>query len=606
MTIPARVGAPGDPPFTRLRGSPRRGGGRPTEPAGRALSRGPRLGSVAILALLAACGGDGAPGVAEVDDPFCRSVLPKVQAYLDSTIVLQGNDGRAPEKGTVVVGGLGEIPEGMNAFATSDYVASQHQQFVNLMTLVAQDEALELRPYLASSWELAPDGRSVTFRLRDDVTWHDGTPTTARDVAFTYRRITDPATGFPNASFWDGYVPGDEGVEVLDDHTVRIHMRPHPEPLDPWRTVAILPEHLLGDVEPERLPGHPFGSRCPVGNGPFVFLEHREQDRWVFAANPGFPRDLGGPPGVSRYVYRVVPDANTLLLELLSGGVDVLISLEPDQAGRVREAPDARVLAYPFRNVTFVAWNARRPPLDDVRVRRAFTSALDREAMVTALLEGYGVVAHGTVPPWHPAYDDSAAVVVHDPAAAGRLLDSAGWRDRDGDGMREDREGRPLRLALTVNQGNRRLARAAVVIQERLRGLGVDVSVRTLEWSSMVARITDAENRDFDAAILSWVTEFKLDDTDLFASARIDGPFAFSGTADPELDRLLDSLRLPLDAPTSRRLWSRYQAELARVQPFTFLYFPDRLDAVRDRVRNVVMDVRGEWVNLREWTVDPG
>jgi len=554
---------------------------------------------------MSGCGEGGAPGVVQVDDPFCRSVLPRVQAYLDSTIVRQTEIDSAQYKGTVVVGGLGEIPEGMNAFATSDYVASQHQQFVNLMTLVAQDTELELRPYLARSWELAPDGRSVTFHLRDDVFWHDGTPTTARDVAFTYRRITDPATGFPNAAFWDGYVTGDEGVEVLDDHTVRIRMRPHPEPLDPWRSVAILPEHLLGEVEPDRLRAHPFGSRCPVGNGPFVFLEHREQDQWVFAANPGFPEALGGPPALSRYVYRVVPDANTLLLELLSGGVDVLISLEPDQAAQVQDAPDVRLLAYPFRNVTFVAWNARRPPLDDVRVRRALTQALDREAMVGALLDGYGVVAHGTVPPWHPVHDDSAAVLAHDPATAAGLLDSAGWWDRDGDGTREDAQGRPLRVALTVNQGNRRLARAAVIIQDRLRALGVEVSVETREWSSMVSRITDPETRDFDAAILSWVTEFKLDDTDLFASDRIDGPFAFSGTVDPVLDRLLDSLRVTVDPTASRRLWSRYQTELARVQPYTFLYFPDRLDAVRDRVRNVVMDVRGEWVNLREWAVDP-
>jgi peptide/nickel transport system substrate-binding protein len=560
---------------------------------------------VVALTLLAGCGEGGAPGVVQVDDPFCRSVLPRVQVYMDSTNLQHRADGDAQDWGTVVVGGLGEIPEGMNAFATSDYVANQHQQFVNLMTLVAFDEELELRPSLARSWELAPDGRSVTFHLRDDVVWHDGTPTTARDVAFTYRRITDPATGFPNAAFWDGYVTGDEGVEVLDEHTVRIHMRPHPEPLDPWRSVAILPEHLLGDVAPETLRGHPYGSRCPVGNGPFVFLDHREQDRWVFASNPGFPAALGGPPAISRYVYRVVPDANTLLLELLSGGVDVFISLEPDQAPRVEEAPDARLLAYPFRNVTFVAWNARRPPMDDVRVRRAFTLALDREAMVDALLEGYGAVAHGTVPPWHPVHDDSAAVLEHDPAAAGRLLDSAGWRDRDGDGIREDDEGRPLRLALTVNQGNRRLARTAAVIQDRLRAVGADVSVETLEWSAMVARITDSENRDFDAAILSWVTEFKLDDTDLFASDRIDGPFAFSGTSDPGLDDLLDSLRTTVDPAAARRLWSRYQAELARVQPYTFLYFPDRLDAVRDRVRNVVMDVRGEWVNVRAWEVDP-
>src|SRR5690606_8553837 len=167
--------------------------------------------------------------------------------------------------------------------------ARQHQEFVNLMPLVNYSAELEVQPYLAESWEVSEDGTELTFHIRQDVYWHDGEQTDAHDVAFTYRTVTNPETAFPNAAFWTHYVKGPEGVEVVDDFTVRISLEPHAEFLDPWTTLGILPEHLLGDVPPSQLRQHPFGTQCPVGNGPFVFVSHTQQDRWVFEANPGYP-----------------------------------------------------------------------------------------------------------------------------------------------------------------------------------------------------------------------------------------------------------------------------------------------------------------------------
>ena len=226
-----------------------------------------------------------------------------------------------------MVGGAGELVGGMNALVSGLYESRQHQIFLNLMTLVQYDADLELRPYLAESWELSEDGRTVTFRIRDDVRWHDGEPTDAQDVVFTFLRATDPATGFPNAAYWRYYEQGEPGVEVLDSLTVRFHMRPHAQPLSPWASLAILPEHLLGDVPPEELHRHPFGTACPVGNGPFVFEEHRQDESWSFTANPRFPEELGGRPYVDRYVLRIIPEQTTLLTELLTGGIDVYVRL---------------------------------------------------------------------------------------------------------------------------------------------------------------------------------------------------------------------------------------------------------------------------------------
>jgi peptide/nickel transport system substrate-binding protein len=382
--------------------------------------------AVAGPLLLAACGGS--EQALTDQDPFCGPALQAVERFMSSqrTSAEVREDPRYG--GTVVVGGIADAVGGMNSAAASDFIAAQHQQFVSLMTLVDYDPDGNPRPYLAESWDVAPDFSSVTFQLRPDVFWHDGEPTDAEDVAFTFRTVTNPATGFPNASYWDGYVAGDEGVEVLDTHTVRFRMRPHAQFLDPFRSLGILPEHLLGDVPAEEIGEHPFGTRCPVGNGPFVFVSHAPLDRWVFEANPAFPAGLGGRPFVDRYVYRIIPEQTTLLAELIRGDIDVYLQPPPGQAERIREADGANLRAYPSRSVVFVAWNSRRETLADRRVRSALTMATDRIAIVEGLLDGFGSVAHTGVPPFHFGYSDEIPGPLHDPAAARRLLTTPGGR----------------------------------------------------------------------------------------------------------------------------------------------------------------------------------
>jgi peptide/nickel transport system substrate-binding protein len=482
----------------------------------------------------------------------------------------------------------------MNAAITSDYLSLQYQQFVNLMTLVRYDAELAPQPYLARSWDVNEDTTRLTFHLREDVYWHDGERTDAHDVAFTYALVTDPETPFPNPSFFDFYGKGGDDVQVLDDFTVSVTLQPHAEFMDPWRALAILPEHLLGDVAAGDIAAHPFGSRCPVGNGPFVFLEHRPQDRWVFEANPAFPEELGGRPFLDRLVHRVIPEQATLLAELLTGGLDLYIDVPTDQAVQVAEA-GAVLDRFASRQLEYVAWNGRRSPFSDVRVRRALTLAIDRRELVESTLGGYGRIAHSTVPP----------DVVFDPEGARRLLDEAGWQDRDGDGVRENPEGERLSFTLTYNTGNQRRQDIAEIMQAQLGTVGVAVRTESVEPASLAARLFDPDVRDYDAVIFGWITEFRMDDRDLLHTDRGTGPFALSGTSNTELDRLLDTLPLVVDRAEARPLWGEYQRIQDEEHPYTFLFFPERLTGVSRRMRGVDTDVRGEWASVRDWWIEP-
>ncbi len=534
--------------------------------------------------------------------PFCDEAMARVVAFMSRFEGQEPPSGR--HGGTVVVGAVSELANGMNGHVSRQLESSQLQWFVNLMTLVRYDPELNPTPYLAESWDVSGDGTELTFHLRDDVYWHDGELTDAYDVAYTFERATDPATGFPNDGWWTFVDTGPGAVEVIDSLTVRFRLTPHQDFMDAWTMLAIMPQHLLEDVPAAELLRHPYGTVCPVGNGPFIFAEHRQGASWTFQANPAFPEGLGGRPYVDRYVYRVLTDQTTLLTELLTENLDVYVAPTPDQAEAILDSEALELYRFPNRSYVFVGWNSRRPQLADKRVRMAITKGTNREEIVAALFDDYGVVSNGTVPPFHWAYDASlgAAAMAYDPDAARALLDEAGWTDRDGDGVRESAEG--VRLSFTIKFNPNQLRQAvAEIMQAQLAEIGVEAVPTVVEFATLIQQLTDADSRDFAGVVMGWSTDVRLDDTDLFHSDKAEGPYAWSGTQRPDIDGYLDRLPLILDRDTAKQMWKEYQELLVDEQPFTFVYQSDRLDGVNKRVRGMVMDIRGEWVNVRDWWI---
>jgi len=286
--------------------------------------------------------------------------------------------------------------------------------------LVKYDGDLNLVGDLAESWQVSPDGLTITFKLRRGVKWHDGAPFTAPDVLFTYQVMVDPKT--PTA-YGEDYKQVKK-AEVLDDYTFRVtYPQPFAPGLESWG-LAILPRHLLEGQDITKSPL----ARHPIGTGPFKFQEWRAGDKIVLSYNPDY---FEGRPYLNGYVYLVIPDLATMFLQLKAGNIDRM-GLTPLQYKRQTEYPKFQRLFNKYRYVsfsyTYLGYNLEDERFADRRVRQALTYAINKKEIVDEVLLGLGQEATGPYKPGTWFYNPNVPKFDYNPEKARALLAEAGWR----------------------------------------------------------------------------------------------------------------------------------------------------------------------------------
>jgi len=456
--------------------------------------------------------------------------------------------------GRTVLFASGADLQSINPLFTIHPLAKQVQRYVLLTTLARYDSSLTPQPYLARAWRWSDRGRTLTLALRGDVRWHDDRPTTARDVAWTLDAARDPVTGYPRR----GDLADLAAVRAADDSTVVLQFtRPPSRGVlpDVLTDLAILPAHLLDTIPRARLREAEWNRR-PVGNGPFRFVAHEPNRRWVFAANPDFPRALGGPPALDRLIIVIVDEPTTKLAALVSGELD-FAGINPAHAKFVRRRAGLAVTEYPLIMPYGFVCNTRRPPFDDQSVRLAAALAIDRQEIVDGYLFGFAAVADGPVPPGVPGYVPVPRLPVA-PDSARRLL---GGR-------------RPRFELLTVGSGEAALEQ---MLQARFAAVGFEVSIRQLELSAFLDRVYGSRH-DFTAAVMGVPGDVGL------------------GFLQPLGD--LTGIPVPADPAAAQRLF-------AERLPVVWLYHPRGVQGMNARVLGVRMDVRGELPTVASWRVEP-
>ena len=525
--------------------------------------------------------------------------LPSFTACADRSAAPDGAAAESPVRGgTLVIGGPTDLREANSLVANEKYT-QEVNRYLLYLPLLHYSARLDYEPALAASWELLGDTAAV-FHLRSDVRWGDGTPTRARDVVFTYQRAADPRTGYPNAEYFTAWT----GVREVDSLTVRVSYRPHHEPLAGVPFLPIMPAHLLDTIPPEGMARATFNHR-PVGNGPFRFVEYRANDRWVFEANPDYPVSLGGRPWLDRIVWRVIPDATAQTAELRTGNLDIALAVDAAQFKALDSLPEIRGIVKASRQYGLIGWNHRRPPLGDARVRLALSYAIDRAEILQVLRAGYGQLAVGPIGPYHWAFDSTIAPLPFSPDSARTLLAAAGIGDRNGDGRLELADGRPFTIELEFPGASTLNRDIAQLVDADLEELGVTLEQRSVDYNTLIQRVISPE-RDFDAFLTAFETDFRINLRDLFHSAAEQGPYQFAGYHNPRVDTLIDLTARALPRAEARPLYAELQRIMRAEQPWAFLYYAPELVLVSERARDLRMDVRGVLTGAAGWWLADG
>ncbi len=498
----------------------------------------------------------------------------------------------APEYGgRIITGSIGEASNLIYPLA-SDSASHEIADLLYIAPL-KYDKDLQIIPWAAENYEVLQEGRLLRFTLRKGMLWQDGKEVTAEDAEFTYKLMIDPKT--PTA-YAENFKVIKE-FKVIDRYTFEVaYERPYAPALTTWMS-GLLPKHVL---KGENLLSTRY-SRDPVGAGPYRLKEWIPGQRVTLVARDDY---FEGRPYLDEVVFRIIPDMSTMFLELKSGNLDWM-GLTPQQylfqtQGKQWEK-DYRKFKYLSFGYTYLGYNLSNPLFTDVRVRQALAHAINKQEIIKGVLLGLGVPTIGPYKPGTWMYNEKIVDYVYDPNKAKTLLAEAGWRDSNGDGLLE-KDKTTFSFTILTNQGNEMRVKAATIIQSRLKEIGIEVKIRTVEWAAFLKEFVD--KRQFDALILGWSISQDPDIYEVWHSSKaMPGGLNHVGYSNHELDALLDDGRHTLDQGRRKEIYDRVQEIFHRDQPYCFLFVPYALPIIQSRFQGIEPASSGlTWNFIRWWT----
>jgi len=445
--------------------------------------------------------------------------------------------------------------------------------------------------------DISPDGRTIVYHLRPHVVWSDGVPVTARDVLWTLHAIMDPNTPVPSR---EGYDLIDRAY-AKDAHTVVFHLRRAWAPAATtffsygFRPQFVLPAHVLRNELP--LAQAPFNAAPTVGDGPFTFVSWTRGESLEYRANPRYWR---GEPRVQRLDIRVIPDPQTNLVLLRSGGLDWNL-IAPVQQATLRNARDIRFAYVPTAVVAGLIFNLSHSPLDDVRVRRAIAMGIDRDGISRKITLGRYPVTNQLQPQFSWAYDPKVKQPEYDPAASDALLDAAGWR-RGSDGMRR-KNGKSLFLVYVQFPESMTGVRVATVVQAQLRRRGIAVEVKSVSNAQLFlpsARGGTLASGAFDMAYVPFTMGSDPDDSSVLAC---NAPSNYMRYCNAQVDALEKAALRSASIAQRKRLYGSIQRIVAHDVPILYLFNADYIYAYREQLRGFMPNAFLPTWNAAQWRI---
>ncbi|MGY4719881.1 ABC transporter substrate-binding protein [Naumannella cuiyingiana] len=454
--------------------------------------------------------------------------------------------------GAVLNAAIAGEPDQLDPHKTTSYFSFEVLENV-YDTLVEPDENLELQPALAEKWTTSDDQLTWTFSLRQGVTFHDGSPFTADDVVYSYRRIIDDklANAYKFAAVKD--------VKAADPATVVITLsQPAPNllsSLGSFKGVAIVSKN---NVESKAI------TTKPIGTGPFSLAEYVNGDHITLAANPTY---WGGAPGLGEVRYTFVSEASTALASLRSGEIQWTDSVPPQQVQALSTDSGVVLGQEPSSDYWYLALNERNQPWNDPRARQAVAYAIDRDAIVQAVSYGTAQLNQLAIPPtssWYTEYGTYRT----DLARAKQLLGEVGFSGGTIDFMATS----DYPETVTVAQ----------IVAANLEPLGIEVKIRQPDFSSW---LDDQSAHKFDLLMMGWLGNLDPDDF-YYAQHHSDGANNAQGYSNPEVDKLLDAGRTETDVARRKQTYAQAATTIADDCSYIYLYNPAVLQVWSPKLSN--------------------
>jgi peptide/nickel transport system substrate-binding protein len=508
-------------------------------------------------------------------------------------------------------------PEQLNPLTSNDASSSEVLGFVFESLLTREPRSLELKPLIAVARpEISQDKLTYTFKIRKDALFQDGKPLTGQDVLFSVKAIK---CSFVNAPFLRVYFNSLIDAELVDPYTIRfVTKEPYFLNESVLGGITLMPRHyydpenLLQRVTVRDLTGDPaklppevkkFGdqfnrnfNRDPLGSGPYKFSGWKTGSEIELTRNVNYwgnGKEGLDQPHLDRLKFRVVNNMDAALTRLKSGSLDYMEALQPVQHVRgtssERFKREFKKYEYYAPTYTYIGWNNEHPIFRDKRVRQAMTYLTDRKQIVKSVLFGLGEVVDSHIYFFRPEYDKSLVSYPFDPNKAMALLNEAGWKDTDGDGVLDkviNGKKVPLRFEIKVNSGNAVRKSVALVLLDELKKHGIAASVRELDWTIF---LNDVKNHQFDAVVLGW--QMSTTEPDAYqvwhsSQAANKGSNAVS-YKNARVDEILERYRREFDARKRIQMYKEFQEIIHDEQPYTFLYVGKRVSAVHRRFQGV-------------------
>ncbi|MCG8351513.1 MAG: peptide ABC transporter substrate-binding protein [Chloroflexales bacterium] len=551
------------------------------------------------LSMAAACGSAPSGGPDATNNPSSSDTTTTTDSAPNQTV-------GEPQRGGIVTVGLFQEPTTTNSYFTTKSVDGYVSNLV-FEPLVQVNTESQYEPSLAvevptlQNGGVSEDGKTITYKLAQDVIWSDGEPFTSADVKFTYDVIMNDANPVVSRGIYQDI----GAIETPDPYTVIVKWENFYAPYLRAFSGGILPAHVFGgntDISKSDF------DRNPVGTGPFVVKEWIAADHITFVPNPNYRE--AGKPYVDQIIFKIVPNPDVATEQLKAGQLDVVMNLRADQVATIEQAndPSLVVMTSKAASVERVTFNLAQPGdpadpsvphpvLSDIKVRQALELATPRRDIVEKLIGPGKADLTGSTIPIGWAADPSITMVEYDIDQAKQILDEASWIDTDGDGIRE-KDGQKLQFSITSTSEKLR-SLIMQLLAERWQEIGVQLDVKNVDSSVLFGSWGEnglLTRGNFEAAVFA--SSYSIDpQTHIFSryhSLSIATPenggqgTNYSRLNDPDLDQLIDVAGSTPDQDERIGLYRQINQQINAQHSNIWLYARIGMDAHRDRVQGLV------------------